>query len=87
MAHNDWSPINVDKSRIEAIDKFLESEEAKKLNVKRRAQLIRILLDDFFKEYFAKTGETLMVKEKEPSIDDILDMFEKKSIKNNEKIS
>ncbi len=47
MNNNRWQPVSISKKMIERVDVFLETEEALRLGLTSRADVITMLLREF----------------------------------------
>jgi hypothetical protein len=60
MARNDWISVGIQKDQMKKIDEFLKTEDAKKLEVSNRQQMIALLVKEFLQR-----GTTLFEQSKE----------------------
>ena len=81
MTRGDWAYIGVSTILTAAIDSFLKSEDAKKMNLKNRQQFINRLITDFFWKSKGATGIDHMKFDAHPGILDLLDPKTKKTKK------
>lgn len=78
MARGDWTYIGVSTALAEIIDDFLQSDDAKQLDLKNRQQFVNQLIYNFFEKYKEATGIDYL---KRPTLTGILDLIDTKSKK------
>jgi hypothetical protein len=81
MARKDWINVGISALVINAIDRFLETEDAKKMDIENKTQFINRLLVDFFARYKEATGIDHMKIDAHPGILDLTDTRPKKTKK------
>lgn len=72
MARKDWINVGISALVINAIDGFLESEDAKNMNLKNRQQFVNRLITDFFWKYKEASGIDHMKFDVHPGILDLI---------------
>jgi len=74
MVRSDWVSVGIPKGLIMQLDQFLETDEAKKIGVSNRQQIITLLLREFFEKGFHMFDESEKIKD--PIIKQLEEKFE-----------
>jgi len=77
----DWTYVGITNLLATAIDDFLTSDEAKKMNMKNRQHFVNRLIADFFRKYKENTGIDYLKLPISTGILDLLDTKPKKTKK------
>lgn len=78
MARKDWISVGIHNDIVNAIDTFLQTSDAKNLELKSRQDFINSLAKQFLEKYGKTKGKELLKKAKEVDLFDIAEPKKKR---------
>lgn len=76
MTRKDWTSVGIHNEIVEGIDAFLQTEEAKNLNLKSRQEFLNLLARQYLERY-EKSRSKQLFKKIDPELLNILDRINK----------
>lgn len=78
MARKDWISVGIHNDIVEAIDTFLETSDAKNLEIKSRQDFVNSLAKQFLEKYGKSKGKELLKQTKKADLFEIAESKKKR---------